>query len=184
VDDEELTSWVAAAARGDVVAWNHLVDRFSRLVWAVARAHRLSDSDAADVSQVTWLRLVENLDRIQQPERLGAWLATTARRESLAVLRRGARNVAYADVHETERASPDDMPPDGPILLTEERSAVALAFTRLSEPCQRLLRVLMVDPPPRYDAVSEALAIPIGSIGPTRARCLEKLHREVQIAGI
>lgn len=111
-------------------------------------------------------------------------MATTARRESLAVLRRGARNVAFAEVPESDRVSVDDTSPDGPLLLTEERSAIAAAFTKLSEPCQRLLRVLMVDPPPRYDEISEALAIPIGSIGPTRARCLEKLHREVQIAGI
>src|SRR5262245_64975338 len=82
---------VARAASGDTAAWDELVERFGRLVWSVTRAHRLPDADAADVFQTTWLRLVENIDRIAQPGSLGGWLATTARRESLAVLRRNAR---------------------------------------------------------------------------------------------
>ena len=82
---------VFAAKAGDSQAWNALVDRFASTVWAVARAHRLSAADAADVSQTTWMRLVEHLDRIEQPERVGAWLATTARRESLRILRLGGR---------------------------------------------------------------------------------------------
>src|SRR5206468_5582762 len=86
-----LADLVRAAAGGDEAAWNALVDRFSSLVWATARAHRLSRDDAADVAQTTWLRLVEHLDRIREPERLGAWLATTARHESLRVIRRGGR---------------------------------------------------------------------------------------------
>ena len=81
-----LAELVEAAARGDQRAWNEIVERFQRLVWATARAHRLSSADAADVAQTTWLRLVENLDRIREPEHLGAWLATTARRESIRQL--------------------------------------------------------------------------------------------------
>ena len=77
---------VMAAATGDQQAWDALVDRFAPTVWAVARGYRLSVADATDVSEVTWLRLVENLDRMEEPDRVGAWLATTARRESRRVL--------------------------------------------------------------------------------------------------
>src|SRR6478736_6202280 len=80
-----------AAAAGDQAAWEAIVDRFSGLVWATARAHRLSRDDASDVAQTTWLRLVEYLDRIREPDKLGAWLATTARHESLRMIRHSTR---------------------------------------------------------------------------------------------
>src|SRR4051795_2193299 len=86
-----LTELVLSAAEGDQAAWDALVDRFAGLVWSIARAHRLSAADAADVSQTTWLRLVEHLGRIRDPERVGAWLAATARNESLRPLRRAQR---------------------------------------------------------------------------------------------
>jgi DNA-directed RNA polymerase specialized sigma24 family protein len=91
VDRSDIALFVKGAAVGEQAAWDALVDRFGPTVWAIARAHRLNPSDAADVSQTTWLRLVENLHRIEQPERVGAWLATTARRESLRVLRLASR---------------------------------------------------------------------------------------------
>jgi RNA polymerase sigma factor (sigma-70 family) len=184
MDGDEVAEWVRAAAAGDNKAWDCLVDRFNNLVWAVARSHRLSPADAADVSQTTWLKLVEHLDRIHQPERLGAWLATTARRESLAAIRRGARHLAVGSAMDVAPASLDEPSPDGPLILAEEHSAVARGFGRLAERCQRLLRMLMADPAPRYEEVAEALGMPIGSIGPTRARCLERLQREVEIASI
>src|SRR4051812_31229099 len=87
----EVAELVRAAADGDQVAWDELVDRYNGLVWSVARSHRLSSVDASDVVQTTWLRLVEYLGRLQDPERVGAWLATTARRESLRTLRQSAR---------------------------------------------------------------------------------------------
>jgi RNA polymerase sigma factor (sigma-70 family) len=184
MEGDEVAEWLKAAAAGDARAWDRLVERFNNLVWAVARSHRLSSADAADVSQTTWLRLVEHLDRIQQPDRLGAWLATTARRESLAAIRRGARHVAVGSGIEVSPESLDEPSPDGPLIVAEEHSAVARGFGRLAERCQRLLRMLMSDPAPRYEEVAEALGMPIGSIGPTRARCLERLQREVEIAGI
>ena len=93
-----LNELVRAAAEGDQQAWDALVDRFAGLVWAIARAHRLSPADAADVSQTTWLRLVEHLGRIRDPERVGAWLAATARHECLRVIRHAGRFVADGDV--------------------------------------------------------------------------------------
>src|SRR3954470_24288197 len=96
----EVAELVRAAADGDQAAWHGLVDRYNGLVWSVARAHRLSTVDASDVVQTTWLRLVEHLGRLQDPERVGAWLATTARRECLRTLRHSARQVPTEEVPE------------------------------------------------------------------------------------
>ena len=173
---------VAAAAHGDESAWNGLVDRFAGLVWSVARAHRLSDADAADVSQTTWLRLAEHLDRLREPERVGAWLAATARNESLRVLGRLGRFQPWPEGGDW----PDDaqQAPDARLVREERHAALWAAFSSLSDDCQRLLRVLFTEPEPSYDEVSAALGLPIGSIGPTRARCLERLRRTPAIARI
>jgi RNA polymerase sigma factor (sigma-70 family) len=175
-------AWVRAAAAGDAVAWNRLVNQYDGLVWAVARSFRLSSSDAADVAQTTWLRLVEHLDRIQQGERVSAWLVTTARRECLALLRRQSHQapLPVASVELVEDKAPGL---DHALLAGERDSAVWAAFARLSERCQRLLRILVADPPPSYEDVGLALEMPVGSIGPTRSRCLEQLRRIIGIEG-
>ena len=168
-----------AAAAGDQAAWNELVERYQNLVWATARAHRLSRADASDVAQTTWLRLVENLDRIREPEHLGGWLATTARRECLRHIRSQQREVA-SDEADAFEATADD--PLEVALLTEERdTALWRAFTRLSERCQTLLRLLVSEDEPSYEMIGAALGMPIGAIGPTRMRCLEKLRSFVGV---
>ncbi len=177
-----LSRLVDCAAAGDEHAWHGLVDELAGLVWAVTRAHRLGDADAGDVSQTTWLRLVEHLDRLEDPARVGAWLATTARRECLGVLRRSAQLVPHGD----ELPEPaDDVPPHDTALLTQERDATLWrAFARLSERDRALLRILMADPAPSYEEIGAALGMPIGSIGPTRARALQRLRREVERLGL
>src|SRR5918997_3091797 len=115
-DMSEVAELVRAAAEGDQAAWNGLVDRYNGLVWSVARSHRLSMADASDVVQTTWLRLVENLGRLQEPERVGAWLATTARRECLRALRHSARNLPTEEVPEQVAEARVDS-----ALLIEER---------------------------------------------------------------
>ena len=171
-----VTDLVRAADAGDSAAWDALVDRFSTLLWATARGHRLSDSDAADVVQTTWLRLLENLGRIDDPERLPGWLATTVRRECLAVLRRGKREHPFGD-DDAVAAVPDPRSPLDAALLVDERDALLWQLVdRLPDRCRSLLRVLMADPPPAYADVSAALGMPVGSIGPTRARCLTHLR--------
>ena len=169
-----LEDLVRAAAHGDEAAWNAIVDRFQGLVWATARAHRLSQADAADVAQTTWLRLVEHLDRIRDPERLAGWLATTARNECLRHIRLHGRELVSdeADVFE----SPSDEPPELALLTEERDSALWRAFVKLSERCQSLLRMLVAEEEPSYEEVGAALGMPIGAIGPTRMRCLEKLR--------
>jgi RNA polymerase sigma factor (sigma-70 family) len=173
--DVDTSDLVARVRTGDDRAWAALIERYTNLLWAVARAMRLDRADAADVVQTTWLRLVERLDSLREPERLGSWLVTTARREGLALMRRSAR-VRAGGVEGW-----DDLPaatdPLDEAMLREERDATLWrAFGRLTARCQGLLRVLMADPPPSYAEVSAALALPVGSIGPTRQRCLSALR--------
>lgn len=165
-----------AVRRADPGAWDALVERFAGRVWAVARAHRLSDADAKDVSQVTWLRLVTHIDTIREPERVGAWLATTARNECLRVLRKAGREVPVDDDREFEGTEGTDPPPESRLVAQERDFVLWKALRQLSGTCQRLLRVLMADPEPTYSEVSAALGMAIGSIGPTRQRCLAHLR--------
>jgi RNA polymerase sigma factor (sigma-70 family) len=173
----DLAELVHAAARGDQSAWNEIVARFQGLVWATARAHRLSEADAADVAQTTWLRLVEHLDRIRDPERLGAWLATTARHESLRHIRLHGRELPTEDADVFE--APSDDAPELALLTQERDTALWRAFARLGAQCQALLRLLVSQDEPSYEEIGAALDMPIGAIGPTRMRCLEKLRTVV-----
>jgi RNA polymerase sigma factor (sigma-70 family) len=173
-DAQGLTALVDSAGHGDSDAWVALVDRFENLIWSVGRAHRLDTADAADVVQTTWLRLLENLGRIQEPERLAGWLVTTARRECLRTLRRAGRERSGAG---TVSAPDVTTPPADAALLREERDVTLWrCFGRLPERCQRLLRILIATDSPAYAEVAAAMGMPIGGIGPTRMRCLEKLR--------
>lgn len=166
----------------DPAAWNELVRRFAGLVWSVARSFRLDEMAAADVTQATWLRLLEHRDRIREPERLAGWLATTTRREALALIRREGRTRPVGELHEQAevdvdgaRTSVEDTVVDA-LDGAERRRQLYAAFAELGEPCQQLLRLLTADPPLEYATISEVIGRPIGSIGPTRGRCLDKLR--------
>lgn len=174
---------VQRAADGDERAWQELVDRYTALLWSIARSYGLATADSADVVQTAWLRLVERLASLRDPERVGAWLATTVRRECLRTLRRGGRMVLADDDHPLEVVDPSP-PPDARLITSERDALLWQAVDRLAERCRQLLRVLMNDPPPDYEEVSAALDMPIGSIGPTRRRCLEQLRRGVEAAGL
>jgi RNA polymerase sigma factor (sigma-70 family) len=181
---EEPRDLLAAAAAGDQAAWDALVARYTGLLWSVARGFRLSGADAGDAVQTTWLRLVEHLDRIEDPDRLPAWLATTVRRECLRLLRKGRREQPVSDDDGLPDV-PDDSPPvDDALLLAERDAALWRAFDRMPDRCRTLLRVLMASPPPSYAEVSAALDLPIGSIGPTRQRCLSRLRALVEADGL
>ena len=177
--DEAL---VERARAGDQSAWDALVAGHGNRVWAVARAHRLNSADAEDVFQVAFMRLVTHIDTIRDPSRVGAWLATTARNECLRVLRRAGRAVPASDDAVLDAPDPLLAPVDAALLAGERDAALRAALDRLSDACQRLLRVLMADPEPTYAEVGRALGMPIGSIGPTRGRCLKHLRDE--LAGI
>jgi RNA polymerase sigma factor (sigma-70 family) len=171
---------VLVAPLGDEAYWKRLVDRYSGLVWAVARTHNLSGDDAADVVQTTWLRLIEHLAHIRNPAAIGAWLATTARRECLRSLRRAAR---YRPSDELDLRSDEQVAGADAQLLRDERDAALWhAFNRLPGRDQALLRMLTADPAPRYQEIAAALGVAIGSVGPKRARALERLRRELVAA--
>lgn len=170
---------VERARAGDQDAWQALVARHSSRAWAVARSHRLNAADAADVVQVTFMRLVTHIDTIREPSRVGAWLATTARNESLRIIRRSGRAVPTADEELLDVPDPLLPPVDSKLLGDERQRSLHAALGRLSELCQRLLRVLMAEPEPSYEEIHLVLDMPIGSIGPTRARCLARLRRQL-----
>jgi RNA polymerase sigma factor (sigma-70 family) len=184
VERSTVAFLVKAASDGDQEAWNRLVERFASTVWAIARGHRLSSADAADVFQTTWLRLLEHLDRIEQPERVGAWLATTARRECLRVLRLADRQIASGKDFEVIPDPVASIAPDREIIAEERKTLVNRLVDRLPMRSQLLLRLLTADSPLSYREISEALSMPIGSIGPTRARALEQLRRLALGAGV
>jgi RNA polymerase sigma factor (sigma-70 family) len=164
------------AADGDQRAWDSLVTRYSGLVWATARSFRLGDADAADVFQATWFRLVEKLNLIRNGDGLGAWLATTARNEAIDVLRRrGRESPAELSEHLLGARSTSGLPEEA-VLREEEDRLLWQAVHRLPERCSRLLRAMGADPVPSYAELAGALGMPVGSIGPTRARCLETLR--------
>jgi RNA polymerase sigma factor (sigma-70 family) len=174
-DDAELIEVVRQARAGSNAAWEALIERFGGLVTAIARRCRLSEADVAEVSQTTWLRLVENLDRIQQPERIGAWLATTSRRESLRIATRRSLVSPGEEVYLMVDEKAD--PLDAALLREEQAQAIRAATERLSPHCRRLLGALMGDEDVPYKTIAEQLNMPIGSIGPTRGRCLEHLRQ-------
>ena len=166
---------VEKARDGDGGAWEELVGRFGGMIAATGRRYRLTPSDVAELQQTTWLRLVENLHRIEQPERVGGWLATTARRESLQLLRRAAKYRSGADqllANMPDRHLPE---PDARPIAEERETVLRAAWDRLKPRCQDLLSLLINDDPLGYKDLSQLLQMPVGSIGPTRARCLEHL---------
>jgi RNA polymerase sigma factor (sigma-70 family) len=178
----QVRELVRRAAAGDRAAWESLVARYERLVWGVARSHRLGEADAADVCQTTWMRLLEHLDDLRNPDALSGWLATTARHECLRVLRHQSRQIPTEQDAIPEAIVPSDL--DAALLASEKDAALWTAFSKLSGRCQALLRLLAGDPPTSYDDISQALGMPVGSIGPTRGRCLGSLRREILRTGI
>ncbi|MBX6371392.1 MAG: sigma-70 family RNA polymerase sigma factor [Acidothermus sp.] len=175
------TDLVAAAAQGEQEAWNTLVARYERLVWAVVRGHGICGTDAADISQTAWLRLVEHLGRLREPEQVGAWLAATARHECVRWLRHRSQERVMDEVPDRPAGEPD---PEERALAADEAHLLVAALERLPERCRILLRMLAADPPASYTEISAALGLPVGSIGPTRSRCLARLREIASSLGL
>ena len=172
----DVTQLVRRAAEGDLKAWDRLVDQYARLIWSITVDFKLVESDAADVAQTTWLRLLEHIDRIEYPDRVGSWIAATARNECLRCLAARKRVVLGHDDVEL-KSVPAHAPEIDERLLADERAQVVRdALSRLPRRWQRLLDMLMADPPVPYAEISDELGLPIGSIGPTRGRCLARLR--------
>jgi RNA polymerase sigma factor (sigma-70 family) len=182
-DDPQVIDLVTRARDGDKLAWEQIVERFSPLIWSICRKHRLGRADAEDVGQVVWLHLVDQLDNLRDPAALPGWLATTTRRECLRVLRSARAPLAAALELDAEHL-PDTLAvtADQELLLAERNAALRQAFADLPPACQRLISLLIADPPMSYAEIAATLGISIGSIGPNRSRCLERLRRHPAIA--
>jgi RNA polymerase sigma factor (sigma-70 family) len=177
-DDPSVIALVARVGDGDQEAWDELIERYAPLVWSICGRYQLSRPDIDDVGQSVWLLLVEQIGNLRQPAALPGWLATTTKRECLRVLRAARR-------HDRSGLPPEDqIPPDGTdstieqeIIKAERDAALRAAFAELPPACHELLSMLISDPAPAYAEVSARLGMAVGSIGPTRARCLERLRR-------
>ena len=165
---------VRCAAAGDAAAWDWLMDQYGRLVWSITRDFKLMESDASDVVQTAWLRLVEHIDRLDHPERVGAWLATTTRNECLRNIATRRRLVLVGEDYGLELVAGDEQPVDEALLAAESARTVREALKALPHHWQRLMELLMAEQP--YAVIADRLSLPVGSIGPTRGRCLDRLR--------
>jgi RNA polymerase sigma factor (sigma-70 family) len=169
----DVGALMAAAADGDETAWRTLVGRFGPVVTRVARGFRLDDRDIQDIAQSVWLRLWENLASIREPRALPGWLATTARHECLHALRGRVRIVPLDD---SGTEGPVDHPdPDDGLLRAEAAEAVRRGLAELPPVQRDLLALLAAEPDLTYRQIGSRLGMPVGSIGPTRARGLARL---------
>jgi RNA polymerase sigma factor (sigma-70 family) len=173
------------ARNGDKQAWDALVERYAPLIWSICRRHGLGDADAEDVGQNVWLKLMDQLEKIRLPAALPGWLATTTRRECGRILRvpPGSRDTGHAPGAQTIPDN-DARTAEDELLAAERRAALREAFADLPPCCQQLLALLTESPPPTYAQISARLGLPVGSIGPNRGRCLDKLRRHLAIAAL
>jgi len=165
---------VRSAASGDATAWDRLMDQYGKLIWAITRDFNLAESDASDVVQTTWLRLVEHIDRLEHPERVGAWLATVARNECLRNIAARKRLVPVGEEYGLETITDNQQPVDEALLAAERVRMVREAMKLLPQRWQRLMELVMAEQ--SYAVISDRLNLPVGSIGPTRGRCLDRLR--------
>jgi RNA polymerase sigma factor (sigma-70 family) len=184
-DDPTVVTLVVAARDGDQHAWNAIVDRYAPLVWSIGRRHDLSRLDIDDVGQSVWLKLVEHLGDIRDPAALPGWIATTTRNECLRVLR-----TSRSREHAEHLAEPDGVSEGGFAEIEQEleraqrQVALRVAFRELRPRCQELLSKLFAEPRPAYRDISATLNMKVGSIGPSRERCLAELRRCPALAAL
>lgn len=172
----DVAQLVRRAAAGDHWAWERLVDQYARLIWAITRGFKLVESDAADVFQATWLRLLENIDRLEQPARVGSWLAATARHECLRSVAARKKVLLVHDDITLKDGVAHEPDVDEKLLAEESARVVREALSCLPWRWRRLVELLMADPPASYAEISDQLGLPVGSIGPTRGRCMARLR--------
>lgn len=190
MDSAEVTALVHRATAGDGMAWDTIVGEYSGLVRSVARGCRLGEAQTADAVQTTWLLLFEHLDSIREPERLAGWLRTTARRVCLGMVREAGREEPtdscdrYEDQAEESRGTTDEAGPELSAVRRDHEVLVRRAVATLPQRHRQLIHLLAASPPVSYQQISAGLGIPVGSIGPTRARALARLRTALESAGL
>lgn len=184
-DGERITELVACASAGDPEAWSEIVDRLTPLLISVILRFRLSSGEREDVVQTVWLRLVENLGALREPRALPMWIITTARRESLRCLARQARIVPQ-DPHSSQwcDAAGSQEDAEAGLVRAERRQGLMEGLSELTSRQRELLLLMLDDPPPAYAEISRRTGIPIGAIGPTRARALARLRRAQSVQAL
>jgi RNA polymerase sigma factor (sigma-70 family) len=186
-DERDLGALVRAAADDEPRAWEALVTRFTPRIRSIARRHYLSPADQDEVLQRTWMRLLEHIDGLVMPAAIGGWLATTARNESLAILRSKRRELPMDEVPSADHR---DTPDPTDVIVAEQLEMAARtkvlrnALNQIDGRKRALLELLLDEAPTSYAEISRALKMPVGSIGPTRARTLARLRRDPQIASL
>jgi len=185
-DDHSVAALVARAAGSDESAWHELVDMYAPLVWSICVRYQLSKTDIEDIGQTVWLRLVEHLGKLREPAALPGWIATTTRRECVRVVKTHRKCEVFG-------TDPDDggLPMEidtttieEEVLMAERNALLRAAFAELPEDSQRLITLLLSDPPLSYVEISEILGMPRGSVGPTRQRCLNRLRSSPYLRGL
>ena len=184
VRDHPVATLVMRARNGDELAWDALVERYAPLIWSLCRRYRLDAADTGDVGQNVWLQLVSQLGKIRDPAALPGWLATTTRRECKRVLNRTQAPHAALHALDAENLPDDQANTLEQVLAAERHAALREAFAHMPPCCQQLITLLIKDPPVPYAEISARLGIPVGSIGPNRRRCLDKLRRDPAIAAL
>ena len=179
-----VTDMVTRAKNGDKQAWDEIVERYAALIWSICRKYRLGDADAEDVGQVVWLHLGNHLGDLRDLAALPGWIATTTRRQCIRVRRTAAQlpqvTGPFADTD--NMADPEAVLADHELLLAERHAALRQAVSDLPPGYRELIILLTADPPVSYTEISARLGIPIGSIGPSRSRCLARLRRHPALA--
>jgi RNA polymerase sigma factor (sigma-70 family) len=180
-----VTDLVARAGNGEKQAWDALVERYSPLIWSICRRHLLGDADARAVGQGIWRQLSHQLDKVQDPGAVAGWLAAAAWRECENVRSATGGHPIAGEIADTGRPPSHQITMAEQERLTAERhAALREAFSRLPPCCQRLLTLLLDEPPVPDTGISARLGIPVGSIGQARGRCLDKLRQDPAIAAL
>jgi RNA polymerase sigma factor (sigma-70 family) len=184
-NEQLVTDLVIRARSGDKLAWDALVERYAPLIWSICRRYRLGRADADDVGQSVWVHLVDQLAELRDPAALPGWLATTTRRECVRILRDARGPDSAGQLRDAEN-TPDEqaVTAEQELLVAERRAALREAFAELPSCCQRLIAALTEDPPVPYTEISARLGLAVGSIGPNRGRCLDKLRRHPALAAL
>jgi len=183
-DGPPITDLVTRARNGDKHAWDEIVERYAPLIWSICRQYRLDDADAEDVAQMVWLHLVDHLDDLRDPAAMPGWLATTTRRQCIRTRRLAARlpQATGPLIDPDNMADTDVVLAEQELLVAERHAALRQAVSDLPRGCRELITLLTADPPLSYAEISARLGIPVGSIGPSRSRCLDRLRRHPAIA--
>jgi RNA polymerase sigma factor (sigma-70 family) len=190
MEPAEVTVLIHRAAEGDPTAWNAIVDEFAGLLWSVVRGFRLNEAQSADAVQTTWLRLVEHIADLREPEHVAGWLKTTAHRVCLQVIRQGGREQLTdweedrGPVSGVRYEGPDEDGPEAAAMRQEQQVLVRRALAELPDRHRQLMELLVASPPISYQDISARLGMPVGSIGPTRARILARLREALATVGL